>query len=756
VFETEWNNGVNLEGAITAGKYVLAASLSLPDTYLASDAASRVVFASLATDDGTYIGNVYRLDDYELTDLMTNETAMQSVAYNTDDDKMVAGAYSSNNVWRCSNPLAKEPDLYRASTYKRPGNNSTTTNLMLAWAGSSVVCGSSGEDSAYSKSTDDGKSFNDISMVDTNVSAVEDFAITDTGTWYIITNDGTDLSVWRGSQWSWARILTQASTTGYIIRIPSDDATKVYLADTAGTQMYYSSDSGDTTWMPRYCGVTLVDVVVESAGVIYAVDASGFVSRSDDDGFVWTSPATDSKLGSAKTLTSLGEDKLAVISSSGVVSYSKDGGESFSTTVYGIGSSSIGSTAQVVATGLETGDNLYAAGDGSNNIYRWTFGTNVDSWTNIGSASTGYNIQGLELVGSVLYAVSCNGSNSELMRNLYPMISETLVVYTWDSEASTAAFNKEPKALWISSGSTVARSVDTETNQVVKYVDTLTASGPTLVAPADATTVPVNALTGVGYPVLFSWESLSRATEYKLYVAYDEAFTQKIVDAQVVSNALLVSPVVQSTDSLNITLVPGTTYYWRVKASAPFTSPYSEKRTVTIQPVAEAEPEPEPEVDPTISGPAMAAEDVSIKPSFSWTAIPGATYEFVLAEDLGLDDPFEIIDYSATSDINAHIAREDLKYSTTYHWRVRAVVDGTPGDWVRGIFTTEAEPEEAAPPIIIEEKPAPPAPEIILEVPPTPAPVQVIPDYLLWVIVVVGAVLIIAVIVLIVRTRRVT
>jgi hypothetical protein len=67
-----------------------------------------------------------------------------------------------------------------------------------------------------------------------------------------------------------------------------------------------------------------------------------------------------------------------------------------------------------------------------------------------------------------------------------------------------------------------------------------------------------------------------------------------------------------------------------------------------------------------------------------------------------------------------------------------------------------AEPEEAAPPIIIEEKPAPPAPEIILEVPPTPAPVQVIPDYLLWVIVAVGAVLIIAVIVLIVRTRRVT
>ena len=70
-----------------------------------------------------------------------------------------------------------------------------------------------------------------------------------------------------------------------------------------------------------------------------------------------------------------------------------------------------------------------------------------------------------------------------------------------------------------------------------------------------------------------------------------------------------------------------------------------------------------------------------------------------------------------------------------------------------------AEPEEEEPPIIIEEQPAPPAPvitpEVIVNIPPEET-VQVIPDYLLWVIVGVGAVLVIAVIVLIVRTRRVT
>ena len=157
--------------------------------------------------------------------------------------------------------------------------------------------------------------------------------------------------------------------------------------------------------------------------------------------------------------------------------------------------------------------------------------------------------------------------------------------------------------------------------------------------------------------------------------------------------------------------------------------------------------------------PAFGATDVSIRPNFVWPAVAGATgYEFVLAEDLGMDDPFAIIDYSASTTQPGHTAREDLKYSTTYNWRVRAVRDSEKGPWATSFFTTEAAPEpepEPEPPVVIEQKEVPP-PEITLEIPPSPAPVQVIPDYLLWVVVGVGAVLVIAVIVLIVRTRRVS
>jgi hypothetical protein len=164
-------------------------------------------------------------------------------------------------------------------------------------------------------------------------------------------------------------------------------------------------------------------------------------------------------------------------------------------------------------------------------------------------------------------------------------------------------------------------------------------------------------------------------------------------------------------------------------------------------------------VAPVILTPEFGDMAAAIQPTFTWTASPTATsYEFVLAEEIGQDDKFAIIDYSATTTINGHVAREQLKYDTVYNWRVRGVSAVGAGAWAEGFFTTASEPEpepEPAPPVIVKETPPTPAPEIILQVPPTEAPVNVIPDFLLWTVVAVGAVLIIAVIVLIVRTRRV-
>jgi hypothetical protein len=174
-------------------------------------------------------------------------------------------------------------------------------------------------------------------------------------------------------------------------------------------------------------------------------------------------------------------------------------------------------------------------------------------------------------------------------------------------------------------------------------------------------------------------------------------------------------------------------------------------------------------VSPAIVTPAFGADSASVTPTFTWSAVAGATeYQMVLA----LEPEFLVPEESATSAVNGYVLPEPLEYSTTYYWRVRAVivyeVEGEEvteqSGWTMGMFTTMAEP--APPPeegdIIVEQ---PDAPDITIEAPAAPdvtveiAPdevVQVIPDYLLWVIIGVGAVLVIAVIVLIVRTRRVS
>jgi len=146
---------------------------------------------------------------------------------------------------------------------------------------------------------------------------------------------------------------------------------------------------------------------------------------------------------------------------------------------------------------------------------------------------------------------------------------------------------------------------------------------------------------------------------------------------------------------------------------------------------------------------------------FTWgTILQALRYEITLSED----PTFQIIEWSYNVDNPFYKTDEPLRYDTTYYWRVRGVLaepyqvgpawvtPATP--WATGIFTTESEVVAEPDTVVVE----PPKPEVNVEIPPTKITVepagQAIPDYMLWIIIAVGAVLIIALIVLIVRTRR--
>ena len=108
----------------------------------------------------------------------------------------------------------------------------------------------------------------------------------------------------------------------------------------------------------------------------------------------------------------------------------------------------------------------------------------------------------------------------------------------------------------------------------------------------------------------------------------------------------------------------------------------------------------------------------------------------------------------------------------TYKWRVRAQLPVFSG-WSEMRTFTVPEADAAIPNVTVEAPPAPivtveppvvtvqpappvPAPQVTVNVPPAPAPAPAIPSAILWIIVVIGAVLVIFLIVLIMRTRRTT
>jgi hypothetical protein len=162
--------------------------------------------------------------------------------------------------------------------------------------------------------------------------------------------------------------------------------------------------------------------------------------------------------------------------------------------------------------------------------------------------------------------------------------------------------------------------------------------------------------------------------------------------------------------------------------------------------------------------------------TFTWPAVAGAgvTYQFALAQASANTsaNEFAILDYSDNTLTNAEPSQETLQYNTVYWWEVRAVtlnssgaVSAT-GPWSIQMFTTMPAPvttgTSVTPTTIVTS--------VVITQPVTTVvstqtsvvitqttgeSTPAIPSYLLWAVIAVGAVLIIAVIVLIVRTRRI-
>jgi hypothetical protein len=296
----------------------------------------------------------------------------------------------------------------------------------------------------------------------------------------------------------------------------------------------------------------------------------------------------------------------------------------------------------------------------------------------------------------------------------------------WESEGDDDL--ADPCHLWLTTGSNVLWTLDDDELWVLE--DTLSGS-PTLDAPPDGYKSDVEEEMRV------SWDEM-RGIDEDYHVKYTN------VDPDTTDS------VYTDETSILLTQLSATSEYeWKVRAAPQsegndtWSSRWSEKWTFFTA-------LGEPPWAPTLYTPGgvwqYSGIDVELMPAFSWESAKTAdSYQFILADNAEFTSPL----VNTKTPESAYQLDFELDYNSNYFWKVQAY-KGTEAlsRWSDiGAFTTIMEPEP--PP------PSPPPPATVTQ--PAPAPVVIptpIPPILLWVIVGIGAALIIAVIVLIVRTRR--
>jgi hypothetical protein len=580
-------------------------------------------------------------------------------------------------------------------------------------------------------------------------------------------------------------VIIAPSPTTYTLRLAPENLKVVYLVQNGTQNIYYTDDGGDKNWQIRIANENITDLAVEAAQVVFYTNSSGNIRKSANGGFLWSDPAVASLVsGTAFSLRSLGTDKLILTTTGGVVSYSTNGGTTWTrpATITG------GGSLQATAATLATGDFIYAAPSALGmTIMRYKIGSVAPDniWKSItGStpattttATEGFT--GLMLKGSILYAHSqdTGGIGGRLWRSLNPAeAGETSVAFSVMNAGPTLALSPDftnaggrTSNLQVStaSGLTTVWAIDADSavieeagdstsavnDEIYTFGDTLTGA-ITTTSPANAAVIPMNPVSGSSNALPLSWNRPSLATVYQLDLAFDKDFKQLVGTATVTPTDPAISPVASTALTGAGALNPGTAYFWRVRAITPVLSPFSATATFTTASL---------DAPFALVAPAIGATDVSNMPILSWTAYTGAKwYEVTMSED----PTFAIPEWSHNVNGLVYGVVDPLKNATTYYWRVRGVtadpfVQGTKvitpaGPYATGAFTTAAEATATPPQQIVITTTAPAPPVQVITLPPTvverPA---AIPSWMLMTIIVIGVILGVALIVLIIRTRRV-
>jgi hypothetical protein len=735
------------------------ATIWMPDDF---DSDDRELFVGV-DDDGGLGGDVYWCISTTIYDLdivaSDDETDVTDLhaAGNVGDASLIAATYGGD--MRYSDDYG---DSWSKNKKKPTGDDASYVRVAADFLDSEEAwAATNGPDAAVSFTSDMGSLWNGIGLIDTDMGTIVDIAPApdfdgSSGAFFMVTQEddtpptpGSSSwfqgeSLWKYDGDNWERIFhyTLMDSDVYAVYISDVEVSPewesdecVLFADRNNNRAYRSTDGGGRFRRANSAAADPTSVqgaswlVIDADTRLVGAD-NGKIYKTSNNGTTWSGKtAGDSNdVIYSLALDPNNPDNVLAGDDDGTVYLSDDGGGDWTDK----GTPEAGIAFVAFDPEYATNDTMYAAvRGGSIGVYRrndttWddisglegTWPEDIDSTKASVDPDANYNI----VVGpdGVMYVVDMTDDESAVVRSYNPASGGTSGDDGVYFETINSGWGDDGKAwgLWLLPGSNKLYTINADQAEIWEYTDEVTA--PSLSTPSDGSSSErIDEVT-------LKWNAVSNADEYVIFVGKDPGFPY--YDWYITT----------TTDLRVMNLEDGKTYYWKaaVWTGEPVLSDWSSTWSFTT---ALSAAQWNPFIGGVPEAPANGATNVPLTPTFAWNPADWATgYEFVLARDAGFTDVVVSKTGANALSSTAYLSEQELDYSTTYYWQVRAIGQTTQSEWATGVFTTEGEPP---PP------PEPPAP------PPPPEPPPPTPAYI-WVIIGVGAALVIAVIILIVRTRR--
>ena len=602
------------------------------------------------------------------------------------------------------------------------------TTLPGPWSGNNVT---QPDESAFSRSKDNGDNWNQLSLIDTQIFRLGDYtSAANNSVFYLASvNNATRFhSLWRTEAGTkplgetWERVLCLFSGRTDIILRPTPDGAKkeqIYFAVPGTRNVQYSENRGQN-WTKlqakfHYCP-EVTDLAVVSDELLYVLDNEMLNKCSWNEskrGGVWEwKKNIDTGLKSGSAMIAYDKDNVFVSEKGGRgrIAYSSDGGETFNLTLPLPRFESENELYFALDEEFISNGFVYAASDGSlRDIYRWTVG-GVRKWKelNVPRAEIPTAVFcGLAQKGSVLYG----GFQFEegIARLLTPHL-ETIRPSDWDTmprpvpnftaklgslKATVKENDEENVEIWVIDDhdyfyGDVSR-YDNKTHYNIGrlwvFTDAFSLQTPWANSPPPPATdsIPCDVCTCEAVRFCFHWRMLPSTETYDLWIALDEDFTDIIHKEDNITPTDQYSPSWCPEAGLP-RFICGETYYWKVRSNEStegdrIRSRWSPPLRFKVKECSSSEGETY--LAPRLLTPAVGSNDIARSPVFTWEGFPPTTeYELILAKDEALTDVVVKEKISTTH----YQYQGQLDWGATYYWQVRATAPVLSDSSV-GIFT---------------------------------------------------------------------